>query len=201
MERKELYFTICSDLSGAYVEVGTCWGGFAEFLAEFTPCSKLFCVDPYKKFDALEYVDGLNTMTQEQMDEKYMSVSERLQRKYGEKITMIRKCSTDVAEMFEDNTLDFVYIDGNHMYTAVLDDLTAWYPKIRDGGILAGDDVESLDLKHDSDGNAFVLHDESKFGCYGVHTALLEFQKNHPEFTFSLEGNQFIWRKSKNAFL
>ena len=195
MERKELYYRLCADLSGTYIEIGTCWGGFAEFLLEFTGCTHLYCVDPYKKYEALEYFDALNTMTQDMFDQKFALVKDRLKKKYEERVSMLREESVVAASHFKDNSLAFIYIDGNHMYHAVLNDLEAWYSKVQPGGILAGDDVESMDLPHDTNGNAFILHEEGKFGCYGVHKALLDFQAKHPEFTFQLENGQFYWRK------
>lgn len=196
MDRKELYYFLCSDLSGDYVEVGTCWGWFAEFLLTFTPCSKLFCVDPYKHFESDKYIDSLNLMTQEEMDEKFLRVQEKLTSSFGTRVTMVRSLSTDAAKSFSDESLAFVYIDGNHMYHAVLEDLEAWYPKIAPGGILAGDDVEDLEAPH-LDGNVFLQREGGPCGCYGVHTALVEFQKKHPEFIFHLEGKQFYWQKPK----
>ena len=48
--------------------------------------------------------------------------------------------SADAAKMVPDGSLDFVYIDGNHGYDAVLDDLMAWTPKVKEGGFIAGHD-------------------------------------------------------------
>ena len=42
--------------------------------------------------------------------------------------------------MYEDNSLDFVFIDASHKYIDVKEDIINWLPKIRKGGILAGDD-------------------------------------------------------------
>ena len=195
MNRENLYADLCKDLSGVYVEIGTCWGNFADFLLSSTPCSKLFCIDPYKKFQDLEYVDSLNTMTQEEMDAKFLAVQNKLKKSFGERITMLRNLSTDAASLFEDNSLDFVYIDGNHMFDAVLEDLHAWYPKVKPGGILAGDDVEPLENSHEYEKNSFVVHKSGAFGLYGVHLALLEFQKKFPEFQFQLFESQFYWKK------
>lgn len=195
MSRKDLYLNLCSDISGIYVEVGTCWGGFSDFLLDFTPCSKLYCVDPYKKFDKLEYFDALNLASQEFMDSKFFSVKEKLQDKFGNRVDFIRKTSVEAANEFEDNSLDFIYIDGNHKFQAVLDDLNAWYPKLRKDGILAGDDVEDLELEHLYENSALIHHEGGTFGLYGVHTALVEFQKIHSEFIFTLENNQFYWKK------
>lgn len=191
MDRKELFYTLCKDLSGDYVEIGTCWGYFADFLLDFTNCNRLFCIDPYKKFEMTEYFDPLNTMTQEQMDDKFLNVKKRLQDKHDQKVIFLRDLSVNASLQFEDNSLSFVYIDGNHMYDAVLKDLEAWYPKIRPGGILAGDDVESMDIPHNENGCAVIHHGNDNFSLCGVHKALVDFKQNHPEFDYQIEGTQF----------
>ena len=194
-DRYTLFKELCKDLSGIYVEVGTCWGHFADHLLKSTPCSKLYCVDPYKKFDTLEYIDSLNTMTQEEMDIKYLAVQANLKIGFQDRSIMLRNISTEAAKLFDDNSLDFVYIDGNHMYEYVMDDLKAWYPKIKSGGILAGDDVESLDVKYEYGKNSLLVHEGGSFGFYGVRSALIDFQALHPEFQYTIDGHQFYWKK------
>jgi len=51
--------------------------------------------------------------------------------------------STRAAERFEDASLDAVIIDANHNYEFVRDDLAAWVPKVKAGGIVAGDDYRN----------------------------------------------------------
>ena len=53
---------------------------------------------------------------------------------------MVRKKSSDAVEMFEDNSIDFLFVDGNHEYEYVLEDLRNYYPKVKPGGIICGDD-------------------------------------------------------------
>jgi hypothetical protein len=48
---------------------------------------------------------------------------------------------------FADNSLDFVYLDGNHTYDFVKQDLNAWYNKVKVGGILAGHDYPLKSVK------------------------------------------------------
>lgn len=50
--------------------------------------------------------------------------------------------SVDAARHFEANSIDFVFIDGEHTYDAVSADIQAWLPKLEPGGTLAGHDVD-----------------------------------------------------------
>lgn len=48
--------------------------------------------------------------------------------------------SVDAAKKYRDNSLDFVFIDASHDYDNVMADLKSWYPKVREGGMIGGDD-------------------------------------------------------------
>ena len=53
---------------------------------------------------------------------------------------IVRMPSLDAVHDFEDGSLDFVYLDGDHEFSSVTADLTAWLPKLRPGGIMSGHD-------------------------------------------------------------
>ena len=55
-------------------------------------------------------------------------------------IKQIRKTSIEASKDFEDNSLDIVFIDANHSYEAVKEDILHWMPKIKKNGIMAGHD-------------------------------------------------------------
>jgi hypothetical protein len=59
-----------------------------------------------------------------------------------ELVVPIRGDSTQCADRYPDNCLDFVFIDADHEAAAVYADLCAWFPKIKPGGILAGHDYD-----------------------------------------------------------
>lgn len=54
----------------------------------------------------------------------------------------VRLTSMEAAKQYEDNSLDFVLIDGSHEYEDVIDDITEWLKKVKPGCLLAGDDYE-----------------------------------------------------------
>lgn len=194
MKREDFFFGLLRDVSGTYVEIGSCWGGFAEFLLNNTGLTKLICVDPYKVFPMTVYNDTLNDQSQKDLDKKFLTVQQRLKNNAAKKpVEMKRLTSYDAHFTVEDN-LSFVYIDGNHSHPQVLRDLVSWWPKIKKGGYLCGDDYEDLYLPHE-DGDIIIKHATGAHGAYGVATALLDFSKVAKDFHYSINGNQFYAKK------
>ena len=56
------------------------------------------------------------------------------------KFTPIRKSSLEAAKDFQDESCDVVYIDMEHTYEAVKEDIQAWLPKVKTGGYISGHD-------------------------------------------------------------
>ncbi len=117
------------------VEVGVAYGGQSSYLMENTTLDKLIGVDAYAAYDT--YVDPMKK-NQKYHDELYKYVSEKLS-KYGDKYQLVRGFSNQVGEKIPDYQ-DFVYLDGDHGYFGVLSDLKFWWPKVKQGGFLCGDD-------------------------------------------------------------
>lgn len=46
----------------------------------------------------------------------------------------------EAVQKFDNNSLDFVYIDADHSYETTLEDITEWTKKVKPGGIVSGDD-------------------------------------------------------------
>lgn len=89
----------------------------------------MYGVDSYLRYDAYK-AEG-----------KYESHFEKaVANLKGYDYTIINKLSMDALNDFEDNSLDFVYIDGNHTLPYIAADIFGWERKVRKGGIISGHD-------------------------------------------------------------
>jgi hypothetical protein len=59
-------------------------------------------------------------------------------------VQFVNDYSYHVAHLFSDNEFDFIFIDGNHEYEAVKQDINLYWPKLKTGGIMCGHDCEFL---------------------------------------------------------
>jgi hypothetical protein len=111
------------------VEVGTSQGLYSLVLCQTIPNLTLSCVDPYMKYHWKH--------SEEEHERCYNLAHERLD-PFG--VNIIRKTSMDGVKLFEDNSLDFVYIDGNHEFDFAMQDLIEWSKKVKPFGIISGHD-------------------------------------------------------------
>jgi len=125
------------------VEVGTDQGLYAEVLCQDNPNLHLSCVDPWS---AGEYKPGMSGVNEQQkyFNERYQETVAKLA-PYN--CTIIRKTSMNALADFEDNSLDFVYIDANHDFLNFTMDLEGWMRKVRPGGIISGHDYAYYSYK------------------------------------------------------
>lgn len=113
------YFNQLGYKTGA--EIGVHRGRYSEILCQAMPGLKLLAVDKWTRHWGKAYPDAVARLEP-----------------YG--VTVVRAASIDAAVEVQDGSLDFVYIDAEHSYEAVRQDLQAWVPKVRDGGMVAGHD-------------------------------------------------------------
>ncbi|MEM7428663.1 MAG: class I SAM-dependent methyltransferase [Pseudomonadota bacterium] len=127
---------------GTGAELGVYVGAFAERLLEAVQPRKLHLVDPWARLDGESYEDSWYvTHDQEHMDDLHDLVRERFSRQVGQGQVEIHRCTaTAFLAQQPDDSLDWVYIDGDHSYEAVCADLAASFPKITPGGLISGDD-------------------------------------------------------------
>ncbi len=106
---------------------------------------QLYLIDPYLEYDDFKGTNkGWDTKTQRDFDFFYEKARRRLSvYDFNSSVTFIRQKSCDAAAKIPDD-LDFVYIDGNHNYDYVKRDLELYYPKLNAGGVVGGDNFESI---------------------------------------------------------
>ena len=83
---------------------------------------------------------------------------------FKNKIAWHLKTSMQGVLDFEDESLDFVYIDASHKYEDVKDDLAKWWPKVKKGGIFCGHDYTDGDVQKAIQEFAYTKHDLKKEG-------------------------------------
>lgn len=123
------------------VEVGVGHGLNALDMLEGLNIEKLYLVDPYIAYsdDGNETVGKRWTASQSDLDFAKKNMMINLS-KFSSKIVNVYKASPAAASDFADGSLDYVYIDSCHFVDNVTQDINAWWPKVKTGGVLAGHD-------------------------------------------------------------
>jgi hypothetical protein len=126
-------------LTGAGVEIGVKEGKFSRVLLK-SDLSTIYLIDPW-----LHYECGNATTSQEEHDRRYESVLKEFS---STRVLVLRTTSVGGIRRFKDGSLDFVYIDADHRYQFIKEDLAVWYPKVKSGGIFAGHDYLNIESPH-----------------------------------------------------
>lgn len=135
------YPTVYSDMvkrfpSGStFVEIGSWKGKSSAYMAvEIANSGKsidFVCVDTFE--GGLEHI---NHPDLHNLYDVFNSNMSSLKNYYRD----LRMTSLEASKLFDDKSIDFVFIDAGHDYENVRNDILAWKPKVKDGGILAGHD-------------------------------------------------------------
>ncbi len=172
--------------NGKGVEIGVFKGEFTKHILENWQ-GTMYLVDPWRELDEEEYADSSNHKNH---STAYLETMSRIAGN-EDRAFMIRALSTQAASLFEDNSLDFVYIDGNHAYEWVKEDIQTWWPKLKKGGLFAGHDYIAMDWYNDPN---FLENGKDKHiwhyneatpdhleysGVFGVNPAVDEFAEQN----------------------
>ena len=165
--------------NGKGVEVGVFKGDFSKQILQSWE-GTLYMVDVWKGLGE-EYIDISNHNFH---TEAYKETMDNISG-FEDRGIMIRASSKVASEMFEDESLDFVFIDANHAYDFVVEDIKLWYPKLKKGGMFSGHDYILMDWYNDpnfapnnKDKYIYTFTDEGQQiynGIFGVNPAVDEF--------------------------
>ena len=171
-------------------ELGVKEGNFANTtLHQWKSCHKYVLVDIWAP--QVAYSDRANRGQAAQ--EAVYHAALNTTRHHRRKIEVCRNFTTSCAELYADNYFDYIYVDARHDRQGVGLDLHAWWPKLRPGGIMAGDDYRTAPGKMSGqawDLNADGTKDPQKLAVKGavddfsreVCRQILRFAGSHPDF-------------------
>lgn len=132
VDRRMLPLFLKSEGCKVGVEIGVQRGGFTKRLAEVG--MTIYGVDPWLRYE--DYY--VNSTYQDKQDRLYKIALETV--KPYPNCHLIRKMSMDAVKDFEDESIDFVYVDGHHGFKYVAEDIFAWSKKVKQEGFIIGHD-------------------------------------------------------------
>ena len=135
---------ILSELSSqrplSVIEIGTRYGESLKFIALKFRVSHYIAIDAFESYASYHgdpFDEVLNNTDGDQIFLRTQSLGRRL---LGRRFQLIRQYSRDAVQSVQDESADFVFIDGNHTFPFVTDDLEKYWPKVQPGGFLCGHD-------------------------------------------------------------
>jgi len=117
--------------------LGVAEGLFDRDMLKYWKAGKLYSVDLWGKIPGQTGDGGFENDWHEKNYQNALS----LFKEFGEKSVVLRGISWEMAVHVPDDSLDCLYIDCGHSYECVKKDLSAWYRKVKRGGLVAGHDV------------------------------------------------------------
>ncbi|GFH53262.1 O-methyltransferase [Chaetoceros tenuissimus] len=119
------------------IEIGVQEGKFSKIVLDtWKSCEKYHLVDVWAQ--QKNYKDQANVDDAAQ-DKLFRTTKENL-KEYEEKVQIHRMFSTEAAKSFENESIDFIYVDARHDYCGAKEDLEYYWPILKPGGIMAGHD-------------------------------------------------------------
>ncbi len=146
-------------LTAHAAEIGVAEGYSSFHLLDHWP-GTCYLIDPWEVLD----VPGYSPHGDYDQEARFNRVAAKVNKTYKGRVLMKRATSAMAVGAFPDSFFDFVYLDAGHVFKSIQEDISLWWPKVRQGGILAGHDyldgvIQGVD--------------------YGVKRAVDEFARKH----------------------
>ena len=135
------------------------------FLKKKNKNLELWLVDPWISSD--DYTE----FSQKKLDDSYKKVVEKF--KDNQNIKIIKDKSLAASDKFSNGSLDFVYVDGDHDYEHIKNDLNIWFKKLKKNGVLFGDDYA----------RPYGVHKAVSEFCF-ENKLIVKFSDNYKQFAF-----------------
>ena len=120
-------------------EIGVNRAETSKLFRTLFPGAHLYLIDPWQLTQ--EYLHSATPISRKQKhyEKAFRLVQEQFQN--DPQATILRMTSIEAIQHTPEQ-VDLVFIDANHEYGHVKQDILSWLPKVRPGGILAGHDYD-----------------------------------------------------------
>lgn len=147
------------NMLGHVAEVGVLWGGFAAQVLKRWKGEKYYAVDPWERQPTEIYREFTENTDFDQCFRQVNQLAES-----DKRVVVLKGTSIEMVKQVPMYSLDWVFIDGNHLYKNVLEDMDVWFNRLKIGGILSGHDY---------------LHSPEYPACCEVKPAVDRWMKEH----------------------
>lgn len=113
-------------------EIGVRWGQNALAMCEAIPGLDLTVADMWT-----EYKD-IDRLYPNEKHQRFYEKAKEILAPYN--VTFMRMSSMEAVKKFDNESLDFVYLDANHKFDYIMEELIEWSRKVKVGGIISGHD-------------------------------------------------------------
>lgn len=127
-------------LTGSGLELGVAFGENAEQILLKSELKVLYLVDPWDYVPDQSPVGFGDAIKDWQGCYDYCI--DKL-KPFKDRYYLLKMASAEASKLIPDGSLDFVYIDANHMSPYIDEDLRLWYPKVKSGGVFSGHDYHN----------------------------------------------------------
>lgn len=131
---------LVNGLVGVEIGIDECVNALS--IISLLPIKKIYLIDPYEDYEGYDVSDVKLTSEYNTINKKINYVNSLLNMNLTG-VEFIKQKSEDCVDDIPDN-LDFVYIDGNHSYDYVMEDIIIWQRKVRKGGLVMGHDYNTF---------------------------------------------------------
>jgi predicted O-methyltransferase YrrM len=193
------------------VEIGVHKGVFSEHLLSNSSLETLYSIDAWLDDDditmsARKRCDKVN----DKNGRCHQETVERLE-KFGQRSVIIKDLSTNAIQSFDDESLDFIYLDASHRFTGFALDMIYWWKKLKNGGVFAGHDywrryryevsyvVNAFCAEHKQ--LFYLTTNERTFPIYPPSWFLIKTDRKKSQYTEEFKEHKKLLLKQKEIIL
>jgi predicted O-methyltransferase YrrM len=138
-----------ADDDSLFVEIGSFKGKSTAFMTvEIANSGKNIrfeCIDPMKLMG--HYAESAKNENEKEIFAGYSEEEFHARLASVSKFYKLHAMTSEEAvNLYEDGSIDFLMVDGDHSYEGVKKDIELFLPKMRSGGLIAGDDAFAEDV-------------------------------------------------------